>query len=767
MTTPHTVSRREARENVEGDPLVPEADAPLSEAEAAAKAAKRAKAESIGRYVAMFLMPLIMVGMMITGYLGTMHSPTAHDMPIAIAGSSVSDVRGFELALTDSDPDAVDAEVVDDAKAARDMVINREAVAAVVIDGDTATLYTATAAGATQVSKVTSLIAPVVLEEGLTVVSEDLVPLPSNDGSGLGAMFLATALVMAGYLPFSVLRSNSPELLKFRRIVPLLAGWAALIAGIVWAVTGPILGVVTSEHYLAVVGIAWLGVFAIASMQLFITRLFGSMGVIIGLGLLMVLGMPSSNMAMSVYTAPPFYRVLHEILPMAAIGESMRSVLYFGGIGVTGHLLVLAIGAVVGLLATAGFDAIQRRRHPEGVVLDVNIPSLHGGPRQKTKFWRYASLLFFPLAMVTMMLTTMLGAMHQPTPRDMPVAVVGATVEQAEQTIAGLEQNMDGIFEFTALDSADDARALVEDRDIIAAVVLPSQTSPEFTLVANQAGSPSAYQVVNRVFSQVAQAQQLPMEVDDVAPLPDSDSNGVATMYIAMGWVLAGFMVIIVSANAAPSSRPKRKILPLLAVYAPFMSAVVWTIAGPITGSIHGHFLPLWGAGAIAIFCVAMFAMVLDRLFGMLAVIPAVGVLMFLGTPSSDGSLSVYMVPEFFRTLHDYLPMPAAVETVRSILYFNGDVAIQHLQVLGIWGLVSLALVFVIDSLKTVRTEHDFGDLAKPLTPAPTGPTGAASEDEGDAPDYELWEADLATTTSAEDEDGESRTERELEPAGA
>lgn len=713
MTSTPPLSRKEAR-MVDASPGGLELSAADAQAAAgaAASAAKRARIEPIARAVAIFLMPLIIVGMMIIGYLGSMHSPSPHDMPIAVAGSA-SAAGSLADALESADEDAVDISVSDSVAEARDLVTRRDAVAAVVIDGDTATLYTATAAGAAQVTTVTSLIMPVLLEEGLSVVTADLAALPENDPSGLAAVFLATALVMAGYLPFSVLRSNSPEVLKFRRIVPLLAGWAALIAGIVWVVSGPILDVVTSDHYLAVLGISWLGVFAISCMQLFITRLFGPLGVIVGMFLLMVLGMPSSNMSVSMYTVPEFYRVLHEFLPMGAIGESMRAVLYFGGVGLTQHLLVLAVGAVAGLFATAAYDALRGHRYRDGVATDVNIPSLHGGRRPKRSFWRYVSLLFFPLAMVTMMITCMLGAMHQPTPRDMPIAVVGTTVDQAEDTIAGLEKTMEGMFDFTAYSSADteEITALVDDRALVAAFVLPSQDSPEFTLIANQAGSPSAYQVAVRVFTQIAESQNTPIDVDDTTPLPERDSNGVVTMYLAMGWILAGFMVVIVGANAAPATRPLKKMLPITVGYAIFMSAVVWLIGAPITGSIAGHFFAMWGSGALAIFSIAMFAMVFERLFGMFSIIPVMGVLMFLGVPSSNAAFSVYMAPEWFRTLHDFLPMPAAVETIRSILYFDGDVVAQHLQVLALWGLVSLALVFVIDALKPVRTEHDFGDL--------------------------------------------------------
>lgn len=726
MTTPPPpLTRREAREyesyddqhashterHSHDDRDATDAGHSTSAADDEAAAAKRAKAELIGRTVAIFIMPLIFVGMMITGYLGTMHSPTPKDMPVVVAGSE-SKAANLQYALNGSEPDALDVDTAADAHTARQMVYDREASAAVVVKGKKATLYTASGAGMQQSTTITDLVMPALHDEGLKVDSKDLAPLPGNDPTGLGAMFLMTAIVMAGYLPFSVLRSNSPELLKFKRIVPILGAWAAVIAGLVWTVTCPILDVVDVKDTVAVLGVAWLGVFAISCVQLFITRIFGALGVIFGILLLMVLGMPSSNMAMPVYTMPRFFRFTHEFLPMPAIGESLRSVLYFNGNGVTEHLLVLAIGAVVGLLLTKAYDYISHKRNPDPEPLTVNIPSLYGGRRPDSKVLRYISLIVFPLAMVTMMITFMLGAMGSPVPKDMPVTVVGSSTEQADETIAGLEKNMGkDMFDFTATTDEDEARALVKDRDEVAALVLPSQKNPEFGLIANEAGNNSAYRVVNQIFDKVASAQDMDLKVDNVAPLPDRDKNGVVVMYVAMGWILAGFMVVIVGANANPWSRPLKRMVPLTAVYAPFMSLVVALIAGPITGAVEGHFAQLWGAGIIAIFCIAMFAMVFERLIGMLAIIPVIGTLMFAGMPASNGAISEYMTPTFFSTLHDFLPMPAAVEIIRSIIYFGGDVVTEHLQVLGLWGLVSLALVFLIDSIKPPRTEHDFGNL--------------------------------------------------------
>jgi hypothetical protein len=513
-----------------------ESEHPVSDSEAGATqtaedeaAAKRAKAEFIGRTVAIFLMPLIFVGMMITSYLGTMHSPEANDMPIVVAGSSAK-ADDVTFAINGAEPDAFDIESTDDIYSAHEDVVDRDASAAIIVEGDSATIVTASGAGVQQASTVEQLVRPALEDDGMKVTTEDVAPLPDRDPTGMAAIVPHDGHRHGGIHALQCAAVELPRTAEIQTHRADPRGWSAVIAGLVWTVACPILDVVDVKDTVAVLGIAWLGVFAISCVQLFITRLVGALGVIIGILFLMVLGMPSSNMAMPVYSMPKFFRFTHEFLPMPAIGESLRSVLYFDGNGVTGHLFVLALGAVAGLLMTKVYDHFYAKRNSHPVPLDVNVAAIHGGRRPDTKLMRCISLTLFPLAMVTMMITFMLGAMHSPTPKDMPVAVVGSSVEQAEDTIKQLDEQMDGKFEFTALDDKGEARRLVENRDEVAALVLPSEKSSDFELLANQAGNNASYRVAVQVFEQVAQAQDSDLTVDNLKPLPDRDKNGVVVM---------------------------------------------------------------------------------------------------------------------------------------------------------------------------------------------------------------------------------------------
>lgn len=635
----------------------PDAESP-PEGNAVAEAAARARKEQIGRYVAMILLPFLMVGMMITGYLVAMHAPAPNNMPVAVAGQT-QQAEQFAAALEASDPSAVDVRIVATDEEARQLLLDREVSGVVSLHATdpNATVYTASAAGAAQVSTVTGLLAPQVLAQGGDLTVEDLAPLPAHDPAGLAAMFMATALMLAGYMPLSITLSNSPELLRFRRVVPLLAGWSALIAALVWLVAGPILGAVEG-HTAAILGISWLAVFAVGSVQLLLARIFGPLAVLVGMLFVMVLGVPASNMGMSVFTMPSIYATLHSFLPTAAAGEALRSVLYFGGDGLGSHLLVLALGAAIALLATLGVDALKRRRNPEAGTPEISMASLTARPRPASNKVRYATLAFFPFAMVTLMLSVMLGAMYQPAPRDMPVSVVAATTEQAEQAVAGLEQNLGGLFDLQAVGSVEEARSLVQDRTVTAAYVLPSAESPTATLITSQAAGTSQQQAVQSVFKQVSAGQHVQLTTEDLAPLADSDSSGTVSMYLAMGWIMSGFMIIVVGSGAAPAVMKLRTLIPVLAGWSVFMSAVIWLIAGPLVGTIDGHFWQLFGTGIIAIFSTALFTTVLVRLLGLLAVIPVVGVLMFLGIPASGAAMSIYMEPGISASYTTYCRCP-------------------------------------------------------------------------------------------------------------
>lgn len=103
------------------------------------------------------------------------------------------------------------------------------------------------------------------------------------------------------------------------------------------------------------------------------------------------------------------------------------------------------------------------------------------------------------------------------------------------------------------------------------------------------------------------------------------------------------------------------------------MAVWLWFLFDVLIGAVDGHACELIGFGAVAIFAVASGTAVFTRTVGLAAIVPVMVVLMLAEVPASGGGLSIYMVPEFFPTLHDVLPLPAAVGAPRTMVYFDGD----------------------------------------------------------------------------------------------
>ncbi|WP_332880641.1 ABC transporter permease [Streptomyces sp. NBC_00564] len=315
------------------------------------------------KYVFMVMFPFLIVMLLVSVYSGAMHSPSPKDMPVAVVGQSAqAEQLASSLEATDGSP--LDVRVVSTVAEAEQLLHDREISGAFALpagaDGD-AVLYTAQAAGAAQASIVESIFQPVADAQHLDMDHKDVAPLPASDGMGITVLFTAIGWMLSGYLVVTVVSSGAPELASLRRMVPLMAGWAAVMSTVVWLLVGPVIGAVDG-HAWALLGLGWLSVFSVAMAQTLLARLFGPLAVLPGLALFMFLGVPSSNIMMSIYTVPGMFTFLHQVLPLPAAGEALRSVLYFGGDGAGGHLVVLGVWAVAGLLLTAGIDLLRHRR---------------------------------------------------------------------------------------------------------------------------------------------------------------------------------------------------------------------------------------------------------------------------------------------------------------------------------------------------------------------------------------------------------------------
>ncbi|MRJ75834.1 ABC transporter permease [Aeromicrobium sp. SMF47] len=654
-------------------------------------------AERKGRMVALFVMPFLIVTMMYAVYMSTMHDPQPSDMPVAVVGTGAQ-AEGFADRLRSAAPDALDVRVVDDVSAVEELIAQEEITGAIEppASGDVAKIYQASAGGASQASVVSGLLGPLAIAEGWETEKVELAPLPEGDGTGTMVLFAAMGMMLAGYVPLSSMLSGTPNLLRARTFLPIALGWGALTSSLIWLILGPLVGAVDG-HYPLFLGVGTLAVMAVGVSQLLFTKVMGPFAVLLGMLLWVVFGVPSSGLAMAIDTMPGFFGWLHGVLPLPAAGEAIRSVIYFGGEGVWGHVRTLALWLVIPLVLVV----LKDRRSDEPIVAgpaytapDAPLPALPGGPVASYRR-RLFGVAAFPLGIMVTVVTLMSLSMHKPDLKDLPVAVVGA---QASAFVDGVEPKLGDYVDLQVVDSADEAEQLIKKQEIAAAYVLP--TAEERAPVLLTAGGAGASQKVTAVqmFGPIAAESGASLEIKDVAALTGNDTGGSNSLYVGMSWIMAGFLFFAVMRGGAPDLTRTRQLLPLVAGWSVGISVWLWFLFDVLIGAVNGHALALIGCGAFTVFAVAWASAVLIRLWGLGALVPVMIVVMLAGVPASGGGLSVYMVPEVFRWLSEVLPLPAAVDIARSLVYFDGTGIGGNLLVIALWGLAGLALnVLVVD----------------------------------------------------------------------
>ena len=130
--------------------------------------------------------------------------------------------------------------------------------------------------------------------------------------------------------------------------------------------------------------------------------------------------------------------------------------------------------------------------------------------------WLALLTLLLPLYLAVAFSTNYIGALHAPKPHHVKVAIVGAP-SATEPLAHELSVTPPNAFVVSQLASVTQARQLVGQRKLAGAYV-PSSQRP--TLIVATAAWPTLANVLEATFRQVAAAQDRPLALDDVRPLP-------------------------------------------------------------------------------------------------------------------------------------------------------------------------------------------------------------------------------------------------------
>jgi hypothetical protein len=267
------------------------------------------------------------------------------DVPVAVTGTSTAEVRLMTM-LDRAAPDALDVSVVASGDAAQRMILDRDVYGALIVDNDTLTLETASAASASVATALTQMAQQLGKAMKLPVTVHDIRPLSSDDPKGVGLSAGALPIALGGWL-------------AAMGIIALIVGvWQRLAAAAAFAVAG---GFVLSgtlfalgtldTNYWTTSAAAMLGIAGTCYFVLGFERLLRGGGIAIAALVLILLGTPLSGLASAPEMLPHPWGALGQYLPPGATGTLLRNVSFFDGAAIARPIIVLVAWALIGLTA--------------------------------------------------------------------------------------------------------------------------------------------------------------------------------------------------------------------------------------------------------------------------------------------------------------------------------------------------------------------------------------------------------------------------------
>jgi len=279
------------------------------------------------------------------------------------------------------------------------------------------------------------------------------------------------------------------------------------------------------------------------------------------------------------------------------------------------------------------------------------------------------------------------GAFHDPTPHDVPVAVVGPPAVAAQ-----LDRLPGDPLDARQASSRPDALSQIDDREVYGAYDVATNR----LYVASAANAATAI-ALERTFNFVAAAKGGPaVRVTDVKPLPPKDPNGTAVFYAMIAWVFGGYiastLIGLIGSPRSPSRRRAAARIGALAgfgIVAGILSVVILRASFDV---FSGHVVALCAIAALTIFASGAASAGVQAAAGPAGTALVILTFVILGNPASGGPFARPLLPGFWSTIGGVLPPGASVDLARSALFFDGARIAGPILVLVGWAAMGTAV---------------------------------------------------------------------------
>lgn len=282
------------------------------------------------------------------------------DLPLGVAGPATATAQ-VERQLHQREG-AFEIHHYADEAAARDATEDRTVYGAVVVTQAGPKLLTASAASPMVAQLLQQAVTQQAAEEGVRVMSADVVATPANDPRGSAIASSVLPLALAGTTSGAAV---TLLVLRRGRAAAPLVGAAALVGIVATAIADSWLGVLGGNQW-AEAGVLSLATLAVGATVAGFAALLGRAGIGLGALLIVFLGNPFAGASTAPQMLPEPVGALGQFLPPGAgAGASLlRSVSFFDGAAALTPTLGLTMWAAFGLAAVLLGDLLKRRPKP-------------------------------------------------------------------------------------------------------------------------------------------------------------------------------------------------------------------------------------------------------------------------------------------------------------------------------------------------------------------------------------------------------------------
>ena len=298
-----------------------------------------------------------------------------------------------------------------------------------------------------------------------------------------------------------------------------------------------------------------------------------------------------------------------------------------------------------------------------------------------------AIVLFPALVLMLAFAFSYVGAFHDPTPHNVPVAVVGPPAVTSQ-----LDALPGDPLDARQASSRADALSQIDDREVYGAY----DATTNRLFVASAANRATAI-ALEATFNRVAAAKGRPaVRVTDVKPLPPKDPNGTAAFYAVIAWVFGGYIgSTLIGLIGSPRSRSRQRATARIGAFAGF--GIVAGILSVVMlracfGVFSGHVVALCAIAALTIFASGAATAGIQAAAGPAGTGLVILVFVILGNAASGGPFARPLLPGLWRTIGGVLPPGASVDLARSALFFDGARIAGPILVLVGWAALGTAL---------------------------------------------------------------------------